>query len=1051
MRGRAYHFIAIVMGVGLLASSGAGCRSDSRSSSDSVTVKSALASTFVLPMVVGLNPAKVVLGASGAVTVGANAFVASTLLGENAIVALGATGTTSIGSGSFVGAVWSRPNMVFGDASAEFYKTAGTAQLQAGSGGFSNSDENRDQTPIRQDPFWTYSISAPTTGTPLTVVSGQTLTLAPGDYGPVTVMEGGSLVLMAPPAGPDGGPQFRFASLDIEPGASAQQGSEMTVSVNSTLTLKAAFGGPGMTLKYLGSAVTIEASFTGDFFLAPNAAVSINAPSFARFFARSITVGNNVLVNAPALGSFSSSVRSLLPSATVTPKGVIGKSGMQEISSAVLTSATNPTTCTEPTAFVTYWSGALAFQGFPAMGSGSSANVRDTFSYPSPSSGCFGDNTCFPASDPSNRPWQWPVKTGGVVEYSDFEANTDNTIVRLDAGRVVSVGFSRRYCDDPNPIPLIAQGPNCPRSKPAIGATCNSSRVTGRCIYGTAPADWCECLSNTFSCTRMRRLEEGTLGVRMTSDCRPNATWTTGQFDPALLGEEKAGNDRLESYFDPFDKKLYVSEAFAATGHCGTDKNIVYAASTTGVTDAKNFSFQRVLSTPNGTPQVMTTVLDERARLASGSVGRWVHFATARCPEGAGHVNVLFVPPSGTPQEITLDNDSDPTTQCHNGFILHTNKAYGPSIVGISSSPPRLYVAYGGTSQFGKALINVWAVTLMSFNGYAGPHVVERVATLFDASHDYFFPQLIRADGQAGSNLTIDTPVILRYTTWDGNDTYEERAIPLYSGLPGASKLLATWSQTTACGPPVDGGPPSCFIGDYRYGSFVEKSNAKLTFFTPWSGQWSSGSTPPPGVFPNAATIDVQPAPLSAHGLVVRYPLDENGGTSIGDVSGNNGGATLVSGSWTSGHTGSAVVGAFRTDAAVPVTGTVSVSAWIRRDGAGSGYPRILSWDGDGLELADVAAGNNLGVYTPSTGWSATSTSFGSGWHHVAVVVGGGNIVVYFNGVQVFTRSGSIALSGQMSMGTRWNNVESWNGAIDEVRVYNRVLEPSEVLALSQE
>jgi len=261
----------------------------------------------------------------------------------------------------------------------------------------------------------------------------------------------------------------------------------------------------------------------------------------------------------------------------------------------------------------------------------------------------------------------------------------------------------------------------------------------------------------------------------------------------------------------------------------------------------------------DASPEVMTTVLDERARLVSGSVGRWVHFATARCPAGAGHARVLFVPPSGTPQEIALDSSSDPTTECHNGFIPRTNMAYGPSIVGISSSPPRLYVAYGGTSQFNKAMINVWAITLFSANGYAGPHTVERIATLYDASHHYFFPQLIRADGQAGSDLTVDTPVILRYTTWNGADTYEERAIPIYSGLAGDSKLLAMWSLTTACGPPQDGSPPSCFIGDYRYGSFVEKVNGKLTFFTPWTGQWSSGSTPPLGVFGNGATIDVTP------------------------------------------------------------------------------------------------------------------------------------------------------------------------------------------------
>ena len=38
-----------------------------------------------------------------------------------------------------------------------------------------------------------------------------------------------------------------------------------------------------------------------------------------------------------------------------------------------------------------------------------------------------------------------------------------------------------------------------------------------------------------------------------------------------------------------------------------------------------------------------------------------------------------------------------------------------------------------------------------------------------------------------------------------------------------------------------------------------------------------------------------------------------------------------------------------------------------------------------------------------------------------------------------------------MSIGTRWNGVESWVGAINQVRVYDRVLTAAEIGALAQE
>ena len=189
---------------------------------------------------------------------------------------------------------------------------------------------------------------------------------------------------------------------------------------------------------------------------------------------------------------------------------------------------------------------------------------------------------------------------------------------------------------------------------------------------------------------------------------------------------------------------------------------------------------------------------------------------------------------------------------------------------------------------------------------------------------------------------------------------------------------------------------------------------------------------------------------MTSDGIIL-YPLDEDSGTAVGDTSGNALDATVISGSWTPGHTGSGLLGSFRTDGAVPATDAVTVSLWVRRDGVGTGYPRILSWDNDGLDLADFAAGDSLGVYTSVLGWQNTGASFGTGFHHVAVTAGAGTLTVYFDGVQTYTTPLTINLGGQMSIGTRWDGVESWNGAFDQVRVYDRMLSAAEIAALAQE
>jgi hypothetical protein len=196
-------------------------------------------------------------------------------------------------------------------------------------------------------------------------------------------------------------------------------------------------------------------------------------------------------------------------------------------------------------------------------------------------------------------------------------------------------------------------------------------------------------------------------------------------------------------------------------------------------------------------------------------------------------------------------------------------------------------------------------------------------------------------------------------------------------------------------------------------------------------------------------SIWVREPPASVN-TIVFYQLYEGTGLLANDTSGHGNNATILSGTWTTGHIDKALAGALRTGNPVPVTATVSVSLWVRRDGSGAGMSRILSWNNDGLELADLGAGS-LGVQVPGLGWQPTGATLDATFHQVGVTAGGGTVTVYLDGVPKYAVPATVNLSGPMSIGTRWNTSESWNGAFDQVRVYDRLLTAADMAALAQE
>ena len=201
--------------------------------------------------------------------------------------------------------------------------------------------------------------------------------------------------------------------------------------------------------------------------------------------------------------------------------------------------------------------------------------------------------------------------------------------------------------------------------------------------------------------------------------------------------------------------------------------------------------------------------------------------------------------------------------------------------------------------------------------------------------------------------------------------------------------------------------------------------------------------------------------------LVSHYDFEEGSGSTTLDVVNSNPG-TLVNATWTTGRHGgalnfngsSAYVGCdFRPDY-LATTGTIM--AWVKFNHGGvTGFPVSLPYATSGwsppytsLSLSYGTAANILGNVN---GGYAACTLNGQPphnvWTHVAGTFDGSIWKLYINGGLRGTRyaSGSIQYSGspQLAIGVRsvGSLAEWFNGAIDEVKLYNTALTASEIVA----
>jgi Flp pilus assembly pilin Flp len=199
-------------------------------------------------------------------------------------------------------------------------------------------------------------------------------------------------------------------------------------------------------------------------------------------------------------------------------------------------------------------------------------------------------------------------------------------------------------------------------------------------------------------------------------------------------------------------------------------------------------------------------------------------------------------------------------------------------------------------------------------------------------------------------------------------------------------------------------------------------------------------------------------AAVQADNPVAYWKLDDSG-TSIADAVGAHTGT--LSGSATEGLPGALGGG---TDKAIDFDGS---SASIVANASGLGFTWTLeAWlktsalaDGHIVEMAPVAfqvmADGNLevavtGVGTVTTTVASPGVADGA-WHQVVVTDDGGTVTLYVDGhlrTSSPTLDGSAALTGsQIYIGRSFGGGGYFNGALDEVAVYNTVLSPARILA----
>ncbi len=199
---------------------------------------------------------------------------------------------------------------------------------------------------------------------------------------------------------------------------------------------------------------------------------------------------------------------------------------------------------------------------------------------------------------------------------------------------------------------------------------------------------------------------------------------------------------------------------------------------------------------------------------------------------------------------------------------------------------------------------------------------------------------------------------------------------------------------------------------------------------------------------------------------IAHWKLDDAVGLVAADAEGGHDGNLVNEPIWVfSGHVGGALsfdgiddYVSVPHDDTLSMTSAFTISAWIRNDSASvANSYRIISKESTG-------ANDNFWLSLQSQAWwfgvggsffSPPITVESDRWYHLAASFddAADQVVMYVDGAEVLSQATSTTITPNTApvvIGSNWEGYKVWDGLLDDVRIYNRALDASEVLVVSE-
>ncbi len=134
--------------------------------------------------------------------------------------------------------------------------------------------------------------------------------------------------------------------------------------------------------------------------------------------------------------------------------------------------------------------------------------------------------------------------------------------------------------------------------------------------------------------------------------------------------------------------------------------------------------------------------------------------------------------------------------------------------------------------------------------------------------------------------------------------------------------------------------------------------------------------------------------------------------------------------------------------ASLNITNEITIEAWVKLNGTQATDNGIVSKWGAGLGYMLYAWPAGYITWQTDGLGDTTAAVAANSWNHIIGAFNGTNRLLYVNGILQSTKSATLSSTTQNLVVGRYQGGNYLNGTIDEVRIYNRALSPTEILGL---